>query len=114
MTCLYLGIQGILDRDKKDYYGYMNLVITGILINVLFLGTGVYICCKLKGSMLNDRVFAAVAIGWASFSLLVGGLYGVIHHKRIDNKLFIKFSRNELWGAGIGFILTLIVSLVLK
>lgn len=111
-TVIFLlsGMNGIINKEKRnnesDYLMSMNTCFLGVSFLFSFIASLLFY--QYGRDMLKEEVFYAIMIAGMSFGLLITGIHGILNEKKINNLVFVQFSKAQLGGGIIGFIALLV------
>jgi len=94
IVCIVIGLYGILNKEKSNHFRSVNALIAGgmlFCLSVFYL----YYVINWNGAMSKDIFYNCLMIGFVIY-LFIGGMYGVLNRKKIDDPIAFRFSRQAM------------------
>jgi len=91
VASLVVGLYGLLNRGKINFYRSINILINGIILSSLSIFY-IYNILNWTGTMSKDFFYKLITIGMTIF-FFIGGMYGVLNKEKINDPIAFGFSR---------------------
>ena len=105
VACLISGLRGILNREKinkiSDFYMCIDLLLLGIMSTILLLFFLFFRVTPIGLSMMSEKRFDMLVWVWFMIFFFVGGVYGILNKKKINNYMNFQLS---IYGVGASII----------